>query len=193
MLMDDDQYKDYDFYFIIGSDLLGTIDKWEESEKLKNEIKFIIFLRMGHILCEKLLPKLYIIVSTSFVASSSTEIRTRIHALRKYGKVTAETISQEKENKKREKDKAKEGSASDNSGNHQQREENNESDESDGARIDIHTIYKLVKLKNLWTCKLLDDSVSKERKRLETNYLGIYGIVPDVIIKYIIEHNLYKE
>lgn len=43
-----DKYPDTNFYFVIGSDLLETIDTWVQSEKLLNENNFIIFNRKGY-------------------------------------------------------------------------------------------------------------------------------------------------
>lgn len=43
-----DKYPDTNFYFVIGSDLLETIDTWAQSEKLLNENNFIIFNRKGY-------------------------------------------------------------------------------------------------------------------------------------------------
>ena len=204
MLIDDPQHKDYDFYFILGSDLLGELDQWKYADKLRNEIKFIIFLRMGYKLKEKVLPKLYIIVYTSFVASSSSEIRNRIRALRKYGVLDTENLSKEKCFQKKKKDKEK------NKG--EQDKENNgirsnkdcadrvpvSSDVSDGemeiCKVDVKKMYDLVKIKHLNTIDLEKNYLSEQKHRkLEEKYLGIYGIVPYIIIKYIQKHNLYND
>lgn len=42
-----EKYSDqnYEFYFIMGSDLLDTLHLWNEGEKLKKEISFVIYRR----------------------------------------------------------------------------------------------------------------------------------------------------
>mmetsp|Transcript_39140 Transcript_39140/g.34823 ORF Transcript_39140/g.34823 Transcript_39140/m.34823 type:complete len:176 (+) Transcript_39140:97-624(+) len=77
-LQDDPANKNYEFYFILGSDLLDGLIKWDDGEKLVSEVNFIIFIRIGYQLKTDKLPKKYIVVHTSFVGSSSTEIRNRI-------------------------------------------------------------------------------------------------------------------
>eukprot|EP00331_Platyophrya_macrostoma_P032489 CAMPEP_0176457012 /NCGR_PEP_ID=MMETSP0127-20121128/31654_1 /TAXON_ID=938130 /ORGANISM="Platyophrya macrostoma, Strain WH" /LENGTH=252 /DNA_ID=CAMNT_0017847129 /DNA_START=185 /DNA_END=943 /DNA_ORIENTATION=- len=76
--IDDPENSDKDFYFILGSDLLAGIRKWDNGEELVNEMNFIIFIRIGYVVAPEVLPKNYIIVNTTFVASSSTEIRNRV-------------------------------------------------------------------------------------------------------------------
>ena len=38
-------YPDTNFYFIVGTDLLPSLETWDEGTKLINEMKFIIFQR----------------------------------------------------------------------------------------------------------------------------------------------------
>ena len=214
MLIDDPTHKDYDFYFILGSDLLGELDRWKFADQLKNELKFIIFLRMGYKLREKVLPKYYAIVYTSFAASSSSEIRNRIRALRKYGMLDAENLNKEKNYQERKKSKEREKK---NQGDQSNENKENDSQESnkdhekvkivskavlpygdmdDDNKINVVKMYDLVKIKELDTItnhnkqNIQGENVHHE---LEKNYLGIYGIVPYVIIKYILEYDLYHE
>jgi nicotinic acid mononucleotide adenylyltransferase len=53
-----------EFYFIMGSDLVNGLEKWDNGKELRDEVKFIIFQRKGHeidlndpTLKEKSLPK----------------------------------------------------------------------------------------------------------------------------------------
>ena len=39
------EHPDIVFYFILGSDLIPTIQSWEEGARLINEVNFIIFQR----------------------------------------------------------------------------------------------------------------------------------------------------
>ena len=41
------EFPDFDFYFVGGSDLFPTLHLWQNGEKLKKEIKFLIFKREG--------------------------------------------------------------------------------------------------------------------------------------------------
>ena len=59
----------YEFYFILGSDLIPGLITWDEGQKLIDEVKFIVFERKGyeHILDEKvekeyLMPKHYVVI-----------------------------------------------------------------------------------------------------------------------------------
>ena len=70
--------ENYEFYFIMGSDLLDTLHLWNEGEKLKEEIPFLIYRRSHSLINETTLPKNYILINTTFIASSSSEIRNRI-------------------------------------------------------------------------------------------------------------------
>lgn len=76
--IDDPENSDKDFYFILGSDLLSGIRRWDRGEDLVQEMKFVIFIRIGYKIPPEVLPKNYIVVNTTFVASSSTEIRNRV-------------------------------------------------------------------------------------------------------------------
>ena len=62
----------------MGSDLLEYLHLWEEADKMKQEISFLIYRRANSIIKPETLPNNYIIVNTTFVASSSTEVRKRI-------------------------------------------------------------------------------------------------------------------
>lgn len=42
------KYPEYDFYFIIGSDLYTTMYRWNEFEKIKKEINCILIHRKGY-------------------------------------------------------------------------------------------------------------------------------------------------
>lgn len=42
------QYPDNEFYFIIGSDLLPGLVKWDGGENFINDCGFVIFERKGH-------------------------------------------------------------------------------------------------------------------------------------------------
>lgn len=67
-----------EFFFVMGTDLLDSMEKWGNGPKLKEEINFLIFLRTGYELNPELLPKNYILIETTFVGASSTVVRTRI-------------------------------------------------------------------------------------------------------------------
>ena len=70
--------ENYEFCFIMGSDLLDTLHLWNEADKLKEEISFIIYRRSHSNINSNSLPLNYILINTTFVASSSSEIRNRI-------------------------------------------------------------------------------------------------------------------
>lgn len=70
---------DHEFYFIIGSDLINSIEKWHYGLKLKNEINFIILERFGYKINMNNLPKKYIIIQNAMDESSSTQIRERLN------------------------------------------------------------------------------------------------------------------
>ena len=76
----EEEYKElgYEFFFIMGSDLLEYLHLWDEAEKMKEEMSFLIYRRTNSIIKPEWLPKNYIIINTTFVASSSTEVRKRI-------------------------------------------------------------------------------------------------------------------
>lgn len=69
---------DYEFAFVIGSDLLAGIRKWEKGENLVKEISFYIFQRPGYSITKETLPSSYHIIEAISVSSSSTEVRDRI-------------------------------------------------------------------------------------------------------------------
>ena len=62
----------------MGSDLLDTLHLWNEADKLKEEISCLIYRRSHSNINATSLPKNYILINTTFVASSSSEIRNRI-------------------------------------------------------------------------------------------------------------------
>ena len=62
----------------MGSDLLEHFHLWDEVDKMKQEISFLIYRRANSIIKPETLPKNYIIINTTFVASSSSEVRKRI-------------------------------------------------------------------------------------------------------------------
>lgn len=76
-----------EFFFLAGTDLIPGLIKWDEGQKLIDEIKFIIFSRRGY---EKVLstenrdfqlPKNYEIINAKdnlIGMISSTEVRRRI-------------------------------------------------------------------------------------------------------------------
>jgi len=57
---------------------LKNLHKWDNGDKLVREVNFIIFVRFGYKITPETLPQNYILINTSFVASSSTEIRNRV-------------------------------------------------------------------------------------------------------------------
>jgi len=86
-----DYGHEHDFHFIIGSDLLPTLKKWHEGEKLLHEINFILYNRKGYEietlnLEPELMPKKYVYRAEAkdyFGMISSTEVRRRIEEARK--------------------------------------------------------------------------------------------------------------
>lgn len=56
----EEDYPQIEFYFIIGGDLVAGLIKWAFAEKLRKEIKFIIYERPGYKYNEKDLPTLYV-------------------------------------------------------------------------------------------------------------------------------------
>lgn len=82
-----DKYKEAEIYFIIGSDILFEIEKWNEFEKLVNLCKFILFHRIDN--DEKKLSNKIQKLETKYnmnikrvnapvLSISSTEIRERV-------------------------------------------------------------------------------------------------------------------
>ena len=72
-------YPEKEFFFVMGTDLLDGMETWDNGKKLKDETNFLIFLRTGYPLDKNLLPKNYILIESTFVGASSSEVRKRIH------------------------------------------------------------------------------------------------------------------
>jgi nicotinic acid mononucleotide adenylyltransferase len=81
MLIKEKTYPDYDFFFIIGSDLYNSMHKWSLFDKIKKEINCILVYRQGYVNqvtdLKKLPNVLYCIKNTSscYLSFSSTEAR----------------------------------------------------------------------------------------------------------------------
>ena len=71
------KFPKYKFYFIIGSDILKSFDKWYKSKELASEIEFILFERRGHTTNPRHL-KIYKKVKENISNISSTKIRNLI-------------------------------------------------------------------------------------------------------------------
>lgn len=87
---------DYEFYWIIGSDLLPEFSRWKEASELTKLIKFLVFPRVGFLLSEKLPAGFVGINSRDLVLTniSSTRVRQRIkHGLSVTGLIS-ETVGQ---------------------------------------------------------------------------------------------------
>ncbi|MDP2695974.1 MAG: nicotinate-nicotinamide nucleotide adenylyltransferase [bacterium] len=71
------KYPDYEFYFLVGSDIAGDIkDKWIDGAKLWQSANFIVIKKFGHVLPEKLPPKVTILDDGAVGANiSSTFVR----------------------------------------------------------------------------------------------------------------------
>jgi len=67
----------YEFFLIIGSDILYELEKWYESKKLIEREKFIVFPRKGFPIINKLGLNMKII-NNNPLSISSTEIRKKI-------------------------------------------------------------------------------------------------------------------
>ena len=72
-----EKHKGCQFHFVVGGDILSTINTWEEHEKLMKEVNFIIFPRRGFDLNESILPTNYYLssyipdqISSSWVKST---------------------------------------------------------------------------------------------------------------------------
>ena len=184
-----EEHKDYEFYFILGSDLLENLKKWHEGEKLINEVNFIIFIRIGFKLQEEMLPKKYVIVHTTFVESSSSEIRTRIKAIKKYGSIDlaikADEKAMEKVHRAETTDEKKPVTDA--------RDENGNllGEEEPPKVVKLYNFEKFHKLKTIDFSEDYDH-LDEDRQLVESKYLGIYGIVPNCIIEYIHKHKLYS-
>ena len=70
-------YPNYEFYFLVGSDIVGDIEKkWVQGKKLFKTGKFIIFKRYLHALPKKLPPQSIVLEKESRdLDFSSTSIR----------------------------------------------------------------------------------------------------------------------
>lgn len=163
--IEDPNHRDKEFYFILGSDLLSTIRSWDEGDKLVEEINFIVFIRIGFRLDPEVLPKKYIIVNTTFVASCSTDIRNRV---KNYCKKHH---------------------------NHKKlvRRPTIPKSYSFVVEKSFPKLPELDPTIQERTIDNDEISVDDTRLELETKYLGILGIVPLQIIDYIREHHLYCE
>ena len=71
------RYPNYNFFFIIGSDLLASLRTWDNGDRLANETTFIVLRRPGYDFDESLIPEKSTILETNF-EGSSTVIRNRI-------------------------------------------------------------------------------------------------------------------
>ena len=77
-------YKDKQLYFVMGSDLLNSLDTWDEAFKLKAEVEFIIFTRANWSLTDKQdrLPDKYTSLVGAYQSDmSSTTIRNRVKTI----------------------------------------------------------------------------------------------------------------
>jgi len=71
-------YKNYKFFFCVGSDLVHSIKDWKpDGPKLLQEFEFIIMTRPNYIIDTSYLPQKHRIINTN-IDGSSTEIRKRI-------------------------------------------------------------------------------------------------------------------
>mmetsp|Transcript_35411 Transcript_35411/g.40941 ORF Transcript_35411/g.40941 Transcript_35411/m.40941 type:complete len:210 (-) Transcript_35411:26-655(-) len=71
-------HPEYEFYFIIGTDLLLFMNKWESGQEMLNEYKFVVIQRCGYEdIDESLYPFHYVSPDRKEhkYATSSTEIR----------------------------------------------------------------------------------------------------------------------
>jgi len=79
------KYPDYEFYWVIGTDLVDTLKEWDEGEKLWNDCGFMIYPRVGYDFKEKPPRSMMVefkeplghlsILTSDF---SSTEVRKRL-------------------------------------------------------------------------------------------------------------------
>lgn len=83
MMQFQNNYPEYDFAFVVGSDLIKGMPKWEKGQNLLDEISFYIFQRPGYVLNKEHLPKSYHIIQAVSISSSSTEVRERIGQAKK--------------------------------------------------------------------------------------------------------------
>jgi len=90
-----------EFYFALGTDLIPGLKRWDEGEKLLNEMKFIIFHRVSHPFDSSpknpMLPKTFVEIDPSnhiIGKISSTEVRQRISKM-KCDAIEADRLSKE--------------------------------------------------------------------------------------------------
>ncbi|KNC56319.1 nicotinic acid mononucleotide adenyltransferase [Thecamonas trahens ATCC 50062] len=72
-----------DFYFVLGSDLLPGLRKWDMGEELASEFNFLIMERPGYPICKENMPAHYELLSRpeftmTITKLSSSEVRKRI-------------------------------------------------------------------------------------------------------------------
>jgi nicotinate-nucleotide adenylyltransferase len=72
-----DRYSENVFYFIIGSDMVESLEKWYKIDELLSLVTFIAVKRPGHELRSTYLNQV-IQVDTPLINLSSTEIRKRV-------------------------------------------------------------------------------------------------------------------
>ena len=72
------EYPECEFYFAVGSDLIRSIQYWDEGDKLLSEFKFIVIARPNYSYEDlDAIFKSYFIVNVTF-GGSSTEIRKKL-------------------------------------------------------------------------------------------------------------------
>ena len=74
-----------EFHFVMGSDLIPTLNTWHEGEKLISDVNFIVYNRVGYDIDQMMglptMPKRYLYApgaKSIFGEVSSTEVRKRI-------------------------------------------------------------------------------------------------------------------
>ena len=74
------QQTDANLYWVVGSDILSEIDKWDKTEGLTDHARFLVFPRDPYLLPEKLPEGFEAIRSENLITSniSSTAIRQRV-------------------------------------------------------------------------------------------------------------------
>jgi nicotinate-nucleotide adenylyltransferase len=65
----------HDFLLIVGSDILGDIDRWMDYEKLLQKTDFIIFEREGYLIENKFGIRIDAVIKRDVTGLSSTEVR----------------------------------------------------------------------------------------------------------------------
>lgn len=75
-----EKYPNDEFYWIVGSDVLGEFDRWKEYEMLKKEVAFLVFPRNGYPVPKELPHGFQLVSSPDLVTSniSSTIVRKRL-------------------------------------------------------------------------------------------------------------------